>query len=84
MSKRRNVFISHHHADDEHVGGLTKFSAGPVPVLTGGAALIRGHASRVLFILRSPVAGGLRVRLAHVGALFRVAVVAPSREVVNV
>jgi hypothetical protein len=24
MSKRRNVFISHHHADDEHVGGLTK------------------------------------------------------------
>ena len=24
MSKRRNVFISHHHADDKHVGGLTE------------------------------------------------------------
>ena len=44
----------------------------------------KDNCSRVLFVLRSSVAGGLRVRLAHVGALLRVAVVAPSREVVNV
>ncbi len=27
MSKRRHVFISHHHADDEHVSGMTKLLA---------------------------------------------------------
>src|SRR5271156_4917334 len=38
----------------------------------------------MLLVFRSPVAGGLRVCLAHIGPLLRVAVVAPSREVVNV
>src|SRR5271156_4723119 len=38
----------------------------------------------MLFVFRGPVAGGLSIRLAHIGPLLRVAVVAPSGEVVNV
>ena len=38
----------------------------------------------MFFVFGRPVARGFRVRLAHVGALLRVAVVAPSGEVVNV
>ena len=64
---------------------LPRRRAGQLSGFSRGAGEAKGQfGSRMLFVLCSSVTGGLGVCLAHIGALLRVAVVAPSGEVVNV